>query len=299
MGRHLRYIPDHGQKYLQTLYALELVYTAALALAKIGVLLMYKRLFGINRKFSLAVNITIGLVVCWFIGVEIATLFQCRPVYRLWIPRTPGKCFAIIEFFEGAAIPNVVTDAIILILPQPIIWKLRLPWSTRLALCGIFLLGALTACTSIGRLVAMLEFGTTKDFTWDAYAVIIWFSIEPPIGIACACIPCMGPLFRHLPGSPFASTANGSVSGPDGLHSGSYKKGDLSAPTSFGDRSERRPSDFDTESLTNLRPGTASFRNSTFTSRPGTSDEIRPGTATTPPVYELDRVYPRKIDDMS
>jgi hypothetical protein len=143
MGKHLKYIPDHGMRYLQTLYALELVYTAALALAKIGVLLMYQRLFGINRMFSLAVKVTIGLVICWFIGVEVATLFQCEPVYRLWMPRTPGKCFAIIQFFEGAAIPNVITDVIILILPQPIIWKLRLKWSTRLALCGVFLLGAL------------------------------------------------------------------------------------------------------------------------------------------------------------
>jgi hypothetical protein len=258
MGKHFIYVSDYGRRYLQTFYAIEVTYTLTLAMVKLGVLLMYKRLFGIDRKFSIAVNLTMGLVVCWWIAVTITTLLQCQPIQKLWDYRIEGHCFDIMTFFEASAIPNIITDVIILLLPQPIIWKLRLDWSTRFGVCAIFLLGAFTACTSIGRLVAMLLFNDPADFTYHAFAVLIWFSLEPPIGIVCACLPCLGPIFRRLPGSPFASMYKGSIGASSDAHT-SFSGARVST---FGARSERRPSDFYAESIRSLRPGEASCKSS-------------------------------------
>lgn len=79
-----------------------------------------------------------------------------------------------------------------------------------------------TAVNSIGRLAAIIDFHQGVDFTCelmssrnlaviadsrkgDSFTAIIWYSLEPAIGIICACLPCMGPLLRGLPGSPFGS----------------------------------------------------------------------------------------------
>ena len=47
------------------------------------------------------------------------------------------------QFFNGNSIPNIITDAAILILPLPYIWKLQLPLAQKLALSSIFALGVL------------------------------------------------------------------------------------------------------------------------------------------------------------
>jgi len=54
-----------------------------------------------------------------------------------------GHCINIESFFLGQAIPNIVTDGILLALPLPLIWDLHLPKGQKMALSGVFLLGSL------------------------------------------------------------------------------------------------------------------------------------------------------------
>lgn len=143
LGQHIWNVKDHGQTYLQSLFALEVLYTTALALNKLGVLLMYQRLFGIERRLTIAVKVVAATVVAWWFGVEVVTLVQCHPVDKFWSQAKEGSCIDLVTFFEASAIPNVIIDFIILLLPQPILWKLRMSMSNKIALCGIFLLGAL------------------------------------------------------------------------------------------------------------------------------------------------------------
>lgn len=84
--------------------------------------------------------------------------------------------------------------------------------------------------------------------------MIIWFSVEPAIGIFSACLPCMGPLLRKLPGSPFMTSMNNSYTGRSGPMKSAESKGTGLRVSTFGARSERRPSDFETDSTLNLRP---------------------------------------------
>lgn len=104
---------------------------------------MYQRLFAIERKLAIAIKVVAVVVVAWWIGVEIATLFQCEPVNKFWEYSVQGRCFDVVKFFEGSAIPNVILDVVILLIPQPVIWKLQLSRGNKVALCCIFLLGAL------------------------------------------------------------------------------------------------------------------------------------------------------------
>lgn len=76
LGKHIWEVEDRGKSYLKTLLVTELVYTTALALNKLSVLLMYKRLFGIERRFLRTCYIIMGAVLAWWIGVEVATLVR-------------------------------------------------------------------------------------------------------------------------------------------------------------------------------------------------------------------------------
>jgi hypothetical protein len=53
------------------------------------------------------------------------------------------------KFFYGNAIPNIVTDIAMLMLPVPYIYTLQLRSGQKLALAGIFLVGLLYVCLII------------------------------------------------------------------------------------------------------------------------------------------------------
>ena len=70
-------------------------------------------------------------------------IFTCLPIYAFWDIELPHTCIDLLRYFLGTAIPNVVTDILLLVFPIPWIWKLVMPTSQKIALLGIFLLGGL------------------------------------------------------------------------------------------------------------------------------------------------------------
>ena len=44
-------------------------------------------------------------------------------------------------FFNGNSIPNIITDALLLVLPIPFVWQLQLPRAQKVALTSIFIVG--------------------------------------------------------------------------------------------------------------------------------------------------------------
>ena len=59
------------------------------------------------------------------------------------MPETPGTCINMAKFPIIVAVPNIVTDACILVLPIYQVSRLRLKWMQKVTVSGIFLLGAL------------------------------------------------------------------------------------------------------------------------------------------------------------
>lgn len=79
-------------------------------------------------------------------------LLQCKPLYALWarfdpvnpLPygsyhcRVPQK-----QFLMWNAIPTLVTDVLLLVLPIPYTWGLRLPKAKKIGIVATFCLGSL------------------------------------------------------------------------------------------------------------------------------------------------------------
>lgn len=70
---------------------------------------------------------------------------MCVPVQAFWITSLAGKCLDIKTVWPANAIPNIITDVVLLALPVHFSWSLQIPRSQKAALMGIFLLGGLYA----------------------------------------------------------------------------------------------------------------------------------------------------------
>ncbi|KAI9790932.1 MAG: hypothetical protein M1816_004693 [Peltula sp. TS41687] len=109
----------------------------------------------------------------------------------------PGKCINVLAAGVAGSVINIFTDFVILLLPMPMVWRLRLPMRQKIAVIGIFATGALVCAISIIRLQAMLAAKEDPDITWGQVPNSITGAIECNIGIACGCMPCLKPLFNR------------------------------------------------------------------------------------------------------
>lgn len=72
------------------------------------------------------------------------TIFQCNPVSGMWNRTKPAICNVNTKkFLLGNAIPNILTDVALMVLPLPYIWRLNRSRSQKIALAGVFMLGGL------------------------------------------------------------------------------------------------------------------------------------------------------------
>jgi hypothetical protein len=113
---------------------------------KISLCLLYRQIFPSPRLHKI-IDITIVYSLLWgvaFIGVAI---FSCRPIHAFWdftlqaLPTT--YCINNRAWYLGQAIPNILTDVLVLCMPIKQIWGLRLGKKSKLALLFIFALGIL------------------------------------------------------------------------------------------------------------------------------------------------------------
>jgi hypothetical protein len=140
------------------------------------------------------------------------------------------------DFFIGNAVPNIITDWALLILPLPYVWKIQRNTPQKIALCGAFAVGGLYVLSflslvsfsmlistsiciiSIFRLVVMLDSYKTPsvDVTWVFIGPSTWTAVETNIGIVSgkltfftcisviiltksqACLPSLGPFIRFM-----------------------------------------------------------------------------------------------------
>ena len=73
--------------------------------------------------------------------MELALAFQCFPVNRAWRPSIDGGCVNMDRLYLGNAIPNVLTDLILIFTPLPLILGLSVTTAQRLSLYAVFTIG--------------------------------------------------------------------------------------------------------------------------------------------------------------
>ncbi len=120
------------------------MYFTTTATIKASLLLLYYRYFGISRPFRIVLYVSASVIVCWYLGVFIASLLQCVPMAAFWDRSIKNaKCMSIAQFSSATGITNLLTDFIILCLPMPMVWTLHTNKTQKITLTGIFLLGFL------------------------------------------------------------------------------------------------------------------------------------------------------------
>ncbi|VUC24062.1 unnamed protein product [Clonostachys rosea] len=199
VGRHLAVLIATDltavQNWAKCAYAMETTYCAAIALPKLSILASYLRIFT-TKPYRWATYAIGAIVSATAIAGIIASFSMCDTFAGRWdLLKFPGNCRDIVSYWKGMSVPNIVTDAVMLFLPLPVIWNLQIQTKQKIALIFIFALGSLGMVSSIIRLKVAFRMTGLEDGTWDTAELVIWSCVEAGCYLIAACLPTLRPLF--------------------------------------------------------------------------------------------------------
>jgi hypothetical protein len=146
-GHHAAALPlEKTTNWLKIQLAYAFLYPPAVALPKLAVLCLYNRLFSVKGGYRVVVYIIAALLVLTWVASLIVSCLYCTPFSYFWTrihPGTKGTCIDTHEVFIYITIPNLVTDIAMLILPQLVVWKLKMSQMQKIGLALTFLTGSM------------------------------------------------------------------------------------------------------------------------------------------------------------
>ncbi|KAI7239764.1 hypothetical protein KC330_g1713 [Hortaea werneckii] len=199
MGKHM-FVLTRSQfnRLWQNLFAYVNIYVIAVSFTKLSIVMFYKRVFQIPKLAWYLV----AVVLMYPITVVIVICNSCKPLEFFWTqytdPQATGSCIDISTFFFANGIWAACIDVGLLIVPVPLVWKLQMHLRKRLAVVGVFLLAGFVVVASIVRIIMLQKNTQSNDPVWTIAPVYIWSSVEPFVGIICACLPTLSPLFKRF-----------------------------------------------------------------------------------------------------
>lgn len=125
---------------LKMLVSYELIYVVCISTVKLSVLVFYLRVF-VNKGLRMATKIALTFVCLWSIGNLLQVFLLCRPFARSYDPTVPGECGDQVASFIAIGAFNIISDIVILGLPLPTVWSLKMTTAAKLGLTGVFLVG--------------------------------------------------------------------------------------------------------------------------------------------------------------
>lgn len=202
---------------LEMYYYSEILYLIVVFMTKISICFFYLRIFP-KKEFRVRVFTIIGLSALSAVAFIVITIFQCTPIPGAWL-HWDGTYHAVCRDVQTqalwGAIVSIVLDVATIVLPMTELWALNMSLRKKLGVMTMFATGLFVVVVQVLRIVYLLKFSATTNFTRDYTATSIWSNVEVYVGIMCACFPQCRTLMTRFGPRIFNTTHKASTKGAD------------------------------------------------------------------------------------
>ncbi|KAF2004265.1 hypothetical protein P154DRAFT_485419 [Amniculicola lignicola CBS 123094] len=179
-------------------------YGLVIMLLKAAILLSWLRIFvpmgQRNAMFWISHGLIWSNVLFYGIGTAVE-IFQCTPREKIWNPLyVGGSC--VIEMpmhMRASGVINLISDVIILALPQRVIWSLHISNSRKVGLSFLFAIGAFACISAAVRLVYLLKMLASPDQLYTGSELLFWMIAELTAGFLIMGFPSLPKVVQSLP----------------------------------------------------------------------------------------------------
>lgn len=188
-----------GTVKYQSLWVNGVGYQITIFFTKLSILFLYIRIFNVNETFSRIAAISVAVLILIYLplaSLAIAFLAACKDLTSLTEnPFCQGYGVPSLIF---SAVFNTVTDFWLLLMPFPLLMKLKLQPRQKLGLAAVFATGIGACAASIARLIEIVIHLDSSDPTWSQSIVAEFSIVEINIGIVVACVSSFPVFFSRV-----------------------------------------------------------------------------------------------------
>ncbi|KAH7348802.1 hypothetical protein BKA65DRAFT_268044 [Rhexocercosporidium sp. MPI-PUGE-AT-0058] len=203
--------PDTIVAGLKVILSTQILFSAATTLTKVSMLaLIYRIVAPGSKKYSKVIIGAMILIAAEGVAFFFTVMFQCGKPSTYWTLsfEPQPRCISETSNLLAAGILNTVCDLIVIILPIPIIWRLKLPIQQQIIVILLFGAGVLITVASVIRTYYLYKVTSTWDKTWNAVPAFIASSVELYVGIMCASIPATKKFFSRFNSRLFGASTS-------------------------------------------------------------------------------------------
>ncbi|TLS24540.1 hypothetical protein PpBr36_08733 [Pyricularia pennisetigena] len=191
------------RQYLFRTYLGLIFYQVCLCLTKFSILSFYLRMFGtwrpLERRLAWA---TVTFVVAFGIPLLFASIFLCHPAtgtsFLVGSPET-DKCFPFTPLLIASASLHTTTDAWLIALVVPCVWRLDIAPRQKAALGIVLSLGVFVIAASLTRLQLSLQSNYMPvGGAGNTLGFFVMTILECDVALICASAPTLRPLLARL-----------------------------------------------------------------------------------------------------
>ncbi|XDG05671.1 hypothetical protein ABKA04_005286 [Annulohypoxylon sp. FPYF3050] len=158
-------------------------YIGVVLTIKAAILLEWARIFipyGVRNRFFWCVYGVLSANTIFYIIVLFLMNFACTPVQKNWDPLfVGGTCPINTQAVNiASAVLNLCSDIFILLLPQRIIWSLKMSTRTKTGVSIIFAIGVICIIAAGFRLGAEIDYTKSEDIVYNISPVLLWALAE-------------------------------------------------------------------------------------------------------------------------
>ncbi|KAI1452812.1 hypothetical protein F4805DRAFT_445932 [Annulohypoxylon moriforme] len=171
---------------------------------KVGILLDWVRIFcpvgTRNFMFWLSHFLIWANIAFYGIGT-LVELFQCTPREKIWNPLYEGGSCPINMHAHNFAsgMFNIISDLVILAVPQSVIWKIQMTPSKRIGVSLLFTIGIFACACAIARQILINTLIHSDDIIYNISSLGLWDVGEITAGFMIVGIPSLPHVIRKIP----------------------------------------------------------------------------------------------------
>lgn len=128
--------PEHLMISLQLVFVEGVMYNVSLMAIKTALFAQYYRLIS-QTEYRIPCLVLASLVILWCLGMIFIVIFGCYPVQAAWDFTIVDKDCTTASHGIVIGIGNIITDFMLIMLPVPIVWKLKMKTSQKLVILGM------------------------------------------------------------------------------------------------------------------------------------------------------------------
>ncbi|KAF5632554.1 clock-controlled 8 (ccg-8) [Fusarium tjaetaba] len=162
------------------------------------ILLLMARVFAVEPRVAKGIKILIWALLVAYIPIQILRIVNCYPIRTYWDPDVRNaRCLNQRKIFFSDLSLSIVTDLVILLIPIPLTWKLRMSIGKRIKIVLLLGAGGIATALTLFRVAKAVDFLNSDDITVDYTPIGILTALEITIGFVCACLPSLNLLIEH------------------------------------------------------------------------------------------------------